>query len=121
MHHIRLMGLILFITTIFLGLAAAATQTRTIKVKKPSWGSTKIEQNETDSPETPVLPPAQYGQDQAGPEQPTGLEFMNVPVVWPLCFFGILGLAFWFVPAGVTSGAASITKTRSRKKRRKRR
>lgn len=121
MHHIRLMGLILFITTIFLGLAAAATQTRTIRVKKPSWGGPKQVTVEPASSNSPVLPPGPEIQDQDKPEQAPGLQFMNVPVIWPLCFFGMLGLAFWFVPAGVTSGAVSITKSRSRKKRRKRR
>ncbi len=129
MHHVRLTGLILFITTIFLGLAAAATQTWTIKIKRPSWASGS---STTDAGRISDVPDNtdEYASAAATQGPPTdardadsprtdGLQFMDVPVFQPLIFFGILGLILWFVPAGVTSGLTPAKKRRRRNRRKR--
>ncbi len=132
MPHIRLTGLILFITTIFLGLAAAATQTWTIKIKRPSWAQsvspkpTTEEQARSDSPDSRQYPRelADAGTVANVADADTSsvanqLQFVQVPVFRPLVFFGVLGLILWFVPAGVTAGISPPKKRRRRRRKRR--
>lgn len=130
MHHVRLTGLILFITTIFLGLAASATQTWTIKIKRPSWASGSGTNAEVPNPGGSVssieadLAASAEGHattpSAADGSNSNDLQFVDVPVFQPLIFFGVLGLILWFVPAGVTAGLSPPKKRRRRKSRKRR-
>jgi hypothetical protein len=120
MPLIRLIGLILFITSIFLALAAAATQTTHIRVKKPSARAQRANLVEEEPPViepefTPVLPPT----DDAALHQavePT-IEFRTVPIVIPLAISSSLGLALWFFPAVLESTGSSKPRRRRVKRR----
>lgn len=138
MPHIRLIGLVLFITTIFLAMFAAATQTTHIRFKRP--GPSSADQPASTQPVPPlgpgsagpplILPP---GAELSPPvdfathnpafvPNPTGAEaddrdlhFVAVPVVYPLLLAAAVGLGLWFVPAPHPHNTAK------RKRRRRRR
>ena len=107
MPQIRLIGLILFITGVVLGLAAAATRTTHISVSD-LWVS-----------QTPPNP----NQAQARPENPFAIQdpaelttegFTRIPVAWPLLGLGGLGLCLWFMQptSPAQRGKASYRKRR---------
>ncbi len=121
MAHLRLIGLILLITTILLALAAAATKTTHIRVKRPGRVSPAGEKIDRSVPRFPapeaVVPGgsiprdpvpddteasqaagAERTLDPAGTPQPS-VEFAQVPILWPLTLSGALGLVLWFLPA----------------------
>jgi len=93
MQQLRLFGLVLFITTIFLAMAAAATQTTHIRFKQPSH--------------------------DAGPADDNSLQFTAIPVVYPLVIAGGIGLLMWFVPAPLTAHKPARKKRRSSSRRRR--
>lgn len=138
MPHIRLIGLVLFITTIFLAMFAAATQTTHIHFKRSN--PVPAGRPAATQPVTPlgpgsagpplVLPP---GAELSPPvdfsaNNPTSvpnlggaegvgreLQFVAVPVVYPLLIAAAVGLGLWFVPA------PDPRRTAKRKRRRRRR
>ena len=83
MPRVRLTGLFLFITSILLGLAVAATQTSHIRFKK------------TDGMLAATDPETGLSIDE--------LQFVSVPVIYPLAAVGAAGLLLWFVPAALPS------------------
>ena len=137
MERIRLTGLFLFITAIFLGLAAAATKTTHIDFKTPdrlvgadssedtasgtetsdgassgTAGSVGADQGMPNSGNTGL-----DATDQGGAAQEkAAVQFTSVPIIYPLAGVGMLGLALWFVPA--TELPRKQTTTRKRRKRR---
>lgn len=129
MPQVRLIGLVLFITAIFLAMAAAATQTTHIRFKQPmrdangriipGWQAPESQLSPAQSAAEAVgsiLPPAPKGGSQ--PANDDGLQFTAVPVIYPLVVTGSLGLLMWFVPAALT---ASLFQRKRRPKRRRRR
>lgn len=93
MQQLRLFGLVLFITTIFLAMAAAATQTTHIRFKQPSRDVSPVD----DKP----------------------LQFTAIPVIYPLVIAGSIGLLMWFVPAPLTAHKPARKKRRSSSRRRR--
>lgn len=129
MPQVRLIGLVLFITTIFLAMVAAATQTSHIHFKQPtrdangrivpSWQAPGLQhspaQSATEAADS-ILPPAASHSSPA--VNAAALQFTAVPVVYPLLVTGTLGLLLWFVPAALT--ASPFQPRRSPKRRRRR-
>ena len=127
MPHIRLIGLVLFITTVFLAMAAVATQTTHIRFKRPTRDAGGILIGDsTQSPMQPGTLPSQTQELVLPPGVPTGsveapspdlptseLQFVAVPVIYPLLIAGVSGLFLWFVPAARRS-------TSSKRRRRRR-
>lgn len=106
MHLLRLTGLTLVITAIFLALASAATKTKTLRLKKPAWARSAQVSDVPPQTEAPV------GEGEAAPL----VEFYAIPVIWPLAVAGMGGLFMWFAPA-----ALQPTPQKTRRRRRKRR
>lgn len=103
MPRVRLTGLMLFITAIILGLAAAITQTSHLQFKRPDLAS--VESNEPPQNEGEVFP----------------LQFSSIPIIYPLIGVGLLGLALWFIPGGVSSALDRRSKRRRPRKTSRRR
>jgi hypothetical protein len=105
MPLLRLIGLALFITVIFLSLAAAITQTTHIRIQSPSPS---------------VLPPPpepNFSGEFIQIEQPT-IHFTSVPIVWPLLIAAGAGLLMWFShPVELSRSSAATAKHRKRRKR----
>lgn len=123
MPHVRLIGLVLFITAAFLAMAAAVTHTSHIRFKRyerrplaaDAMMDPRVVDNTPQSPTSifppntrlPAIPPpvdlsvnAPADNSLAQPEVSAGdLQFVSVPVVYPLGFACLLGLMMWFVPA----------------------
>lgn len=129
MPQVRLIGLVLFITTIFLAMVAAATQTSHIQFKQPTrdasgriipgWQAPQSQLSPAPSASgaaESILPPA--ASDSSQPANDNALQFTAVPVVYPLLVTGSLGLLLWFVPAALTT---SMFQHKRRPKRRRRR
>ncbi len=108
MPHLRLIGLALFITSVFLAMAAAATQTSHIRFKRPS----RLDQSPHKDPQSSEILPDGVEPTTASP----ALHFVSVPVVYPLVAAGTFGLLLWFVPA-----PRRVSKTRRRRSTRRRR
>ena len=112
----RLIGLALFITAIFLALAAAITKTTHLRIQLPSTG------NVTRPPlagESAVLPPPNepgLGGALAQPQR-RAIQFTSVPIVWPLIFAAGVGLLMWFMLPCETLRTSSSAKRRSRRQR----
>ncbi len=106
MPRLRLIGLILFITTIFVGMIAVATQTKEIRFTLPEGQRPIIGQPERD-PREPRLGGALEG------ELPE-VEFFRVPIVWPLTLCGVAGLLLWF---GTAPRPTSPTARRRRRRK----
>lgn len=143
MPHVRLTGLILFITTIFLALAAAATQTAVIRFKRPGYqppagnsvppaqgqgavpdsGASESGGTQPGVPVTgmPLPSPSFPGVPASGEAKPAetsstpALQFIAVPVIFPLMASGLLGLLLWFVPATLSLGSGSAKRRRRRR------
>lgn len=98
MPRVRLTGLFLFITVLCLALATAVTQTSHIRFKR---SDTVVAAETVDG------------------ESADRLQFVSVPVVYPLAGLGVLGLLLWFVPAGFAS-VANNRSTNWRKSRKER-
>ncbi len=111
MPHVRLMGLVLCITTVFLGLAAAATSTTVIRFKQPGQASLS-------PPPTPDAPPQDpAGTDNLPPVDAEPLQFVSIPIFFPLVAAGITGLALWFIPAAVPAQSSRGKRSRSRRRK----
>ena len=112
MPLIRLIGLTLFITAVFLALVSAITKTSHIRVQMPGAGAS-IEPGQSDSA---VLPPPNLpGVDTGQLDQNTA--FTSVPIVWPLLIAGGAGLLMWFMHP-VQSLSSPRTSNKRRTKRR---
>lgn len=146
MPQIRLLGLVLFITTVFLAMAAAATHTTHIRFKRPAARSQPDSLSEPPTTANPAEAPAQaplvfpprLPPPQSAPSQPppphmpspwpastaqaepappeSAVSYVSVPVVYPLLVSAAAGLAMWFVPAAGPS--ATSKRRRSRRRRR---
>ncbi|QDV22802.1 hypothetical protein [Aureliella helgolandensis] len=122
MPHVRLLGLILFITTVFLALAAAATKTTSIKFKRRDSAkilNTPAPAQAGELPTGPVLPLPSDGA-AANPKVEPAVEFVSVPIVWPLMITGALGMLIWFVPAPLSALSSTSSKSKRRKSRSRR-
>lgn len=129
MPQLRLMGLALVITTIFLALAAAATQTTHIRIKRPSRASADPNQIQPDQFQTPGVTDG-LGAQEGGVGDPiaddltNGIlpspkpgsspnpQFVMVPIAIPLAIAGIVGAIFWFGPAPRNASPASRRRRR---------
>lgn len=129
MPLLRLIGLALFIVTIFLTLAALATKTTHIRFKQPDRVTQRLENQrlENQLPGEPNSGLLNGGNGQlqndvstnentGQPPEPARITFRAIPVIYPLIFFAILGLVLWFVPA-----PREVPKKRRRRSRRKKR
>jgi len=106
MANIRLMGLVLIITSLMLGLAAVATQTTTLRI-----GDIGVARNLEDRDT------ASYnGEIEASPGE---VRFVSVPVAYPLMAACCLGLVLWFLPELVYS-KKSVQFTMNRRRQRRR-
>lgn len=124
MERIRLTGLFLFITAIFLGLAAAATKTTHIDFSTPNPLAAQ------DSPvdKTPTGPESANAESPNTSESPNSPlndsleetrskpQFTSVPIIYPLTGVGMLGLALWFVPAAELPKKAAPPRKRRRRR-----
>ncbi len=106
MSQIRLIGLVLFITSVFLAMAAAVTHTTHIRFKEREEVATTPQSTEPEH-------------SPAVTDEAISLQFVAVPVIYPLMIAGGVGLLMWFVPA--PRGTANGGKSTSRKRRRKNR
>ena len=156
MPLLRLIGLTLFITSIFLGLAALATKTTHIRFGEvfsmppdaadsaldsapgevpPSdsgSGSGGVADGDTlaIAPSTPDrgepamngrgsdVPVSERAASGSNAEQP--LQFVRVPIIWPITGAGALGLLLWFLPAPLTNRPSIKRRRRSRRRATKR-
>ncbi len=122
MPRVRLTGLFLFTTSIILGLASAATRTTHLRFQspnpRPSMGNAETTElpgsaRDPGLPQTASQPFADL--DVAQDET---LQFISVPIIYPLAGIALAGLALWFVPAAVFPQPAQSA-SRSPKRRRK--
>lgn len=133
MANIRLFGLVLIITTMLLGLAAVTTQTTQIRFRRDLLSVANRQDLPQPDPWRSSDPNGQYGYGggQSGANQNPwqdsrpadseayGVEFVSVPVLFPLVAAGLLGLVLWFAPTVVTpKSTARRTSGRSRRRNR---
>lgn len=127
MSHIRLIGLLLFITAITLALAAAATRTTHVEVSSrwllrpnvepkqtgiessttiPSSGSTSADSTsaqpaadgQTAMPAIdPNAPPTPHIHDWDYAAHQSHVQTTAVPIAWPLLATAAAGLLLWFI------------------------
>ncbi|MDX1926540.1 MAG: hypothetical protein SFV81_08480 [Pirellulaceae bacterium] len=114
MQQLRLMGLVLIITAIFLALAAAITQTTHIRIQTAATDSTGTNGvGNVDGPSQAsnlnggmILPPPGLGEASLGdlnsPLDSSAVQFTSVPVVWPLIIAGGVGSLLWFMLSSET-------------------
>jgi len=134
MPLLRLIGLTLFITAIFLALVAAITQTTHIQVQLPgfnastnspalSGSSQSVRPQQVDSRSGLLLPPNSdgfFGEAALGgatlPQaQAEALEFTSVPIIWPLIIAAGVGLLMWFTHLGELPRVSKNAAMRRRK------
>ncbi len=101
MQQLRLIGLILFITTVFLSLAAFATQTTEIRLFDARQNAQPTEE--------PI--------DETQPPPDPSPKFVSIPILWPLALSGGLGLVLWF---GTAPRDTDATRNRRRRRRTRR-
>lgn len=101
MEKVRLFGLVLIMTTMFLGLAAMASQTMEIRLRRPGYAD---------------LNPVALD----NPAEAVEVEFVKVPIIIPLGVAGLLGLVFWFLPEVALPSKGNRPRTRRRRPRRRR-
>ena len=116
MQQLRLFGLALFITAIFIAMAAAITKTTHIHFQtqgnagelQPSVQQPSVQQPSVQQPsalqdsvvgDSIVLPPP--NEPGFGANEPktdlNGVQFTSVPIVWPLIIAAGVGLSMWFM------------------------
>ncbi len=109
--QLRLIGLVLFITTLFLAMAAAATKTTHIRFKK----SSPVNANQSSGHARETLGSVEQASPLPAPSQ--ALEFVAVPVIYPLLIAGVVGLLMWFVPAPRREIKSARKRTRRSRRR----
>lgn len=109
MPRVRLTGLFLFITAVFIALAAAATNTTHLRFQRPDRAGT--------SPDATVPPATADPTPELQPE----VEFVSVPIVYPLLAVAIVGLGLWFAPAAFVPQPKKTRRRTSRRKASRRR
>ncbi len=113
MHQIRLIGLVLFITTAFLAMATAVTKTTHIRFKRPNRETSgglqvqALHAPQATNSHGAVLPPELdqhevLTSDSVDEMRSTKLQFVAVPVIYPLLIAGSLGLLMWFAPTSLS-------------------
>lgn len=116
MPLVRLVGLALFITAIFLGLAAAITKTTHIRVR--TRGTSNIAQPSIANGQLVLPPPTDPGVGgEFSATNPDVAQFTSVPIMWPLVIAAGLGLLMWFMLASDPPRASSYTNERSGRRR----
>ncbi|MEZ6134720.1 MAG: hypothetical protein R3C53_07410 [Pirellulaceae bacterium] len=116
MPQVRLIGLVLFVTAVFLTLVAAMTQTSHIRLKQPG---------RMQAAEQPAQPHAAANgplDSQPNPPEENAapkVAFISIPILWPLAIAGCLGLILWFSTTPFTP-AKPTSRRRGRSRRRKR-
>ena len=92
----RLIGLALFITAIFLALAAAITKTTHIRMQLP--GTSYASQPSVPSGSRVFPPPTapEFG-SELSPSEPSAIQFTSVPIVWPLVIAAGVGFLMGFM------------------------
>ncbi len=132
MPLLRLIGLTLFITAIFLAMAAAITKTTHIRIQLPGanqpesadavpgpMGGEGIAGLPTGNG-VPVLPPPMGSVSASGTDQEAAgsIRFASVPIVWPLILAAGAGLLMWF---GLSSDIQKAPTYKSKRRVRRRR
>ncbi len=98
MPHLRLIGLVLFITAILLALAAAATKTTHIRIQTGAAAHNFLASPAGNQPQSDLTPDGfDFGQHSSATIEGPSPEFTSTPVVWPLLAAGATGLLLWFV------------------------
>jgi hypothetical protein len=111
MQQLRLFGLALFITAIFIAMAAAITKTTHIHFQtqgnageqQPNVQQPNVQQPGVQQPsvvgDSFVLPPLNEPGFSANEPQSdlNGVRFTSVPIVWPLIIAAGVGLSMWFM------------------------
>lgn len=111
MPRVRLTGLFLFTTAIFLGLAAAATRTSHIRFNKPD----SLVPDEARQPGARADGQAAEATD--GLSKP--VQFFSVPMIYPLSAVGLVGLLLWFIPgAPLFNAEEGVGRSRGNARRR---
>ena len=122
MPRVRLTGLFLFTTSIILGLASAATRTTHLRFQRPDSHPLMGNAETTPLPDSRLDPrlPQSGSQPFTDPQatQVETLQFISVPIIYPLSGIALSGLALWFIPAAIFPQPNQAT-SRSRKRRRK--
>ena len=103
MPPMRLVGLFLFVTSIFLFLMAVATKTSHIDVKRPDRVVAAEQQQSQASGDAATEKPA--------------LQFVSVPIVYPLAVVAVLGLLLWYIPALTFQRSTPRPRRKSRRRR----
>jgi beta-lactamase regulating signal transducer with metallopeptidase domain len=116
MPRLRLNGLILFITSIFLAFAAVVTQTTHIQVKRPSRYVTPSAGEQTPPVDAPQSETATSQNTANNSSPPSALQFASVPVTIPLTIAATLGMLMWFLPTLFVS-STPIRRRRRRKRK----
>lgn len=106
MANIRLFGLVLIITSLILGMAAVATQTTTIRIG--DFGILGKMENDGSG-----------NYDREVKAVPGEVDFVSVPVAYPLIAACGLGLAMWFLPELANSKKPVQWKSNGRRRRRR--
>ena len=117
MPLIRLIGLTLFITAIFLALVSAITKTSHIRVQMPGAGA-PLESGQGNAAVNPpaVYPPAITPGVEALPLDQDA-AFTSVPIVWPLLMAAGAGLLMWFMhPVQSFNAPRTISKRRTKRR-----
>jgi uncharacterized membrane protein len=106
MQQLRLMGLVLFITAIFLALAAAITQTTHIRIQTAATSNVDGSSQTSNLNGGMALPPPGLGESSLGdinsPLDSKAVQFTFVPIVWPLIIAGGVGSLLWFMLSSET-------------------
>lgn len=130
MSHIRLIGLLLFITAITLALAAAATQTTHVQVSS-QWGLLlQGASPSTGSESSTTIPPAgstpadytnvqdSHVHDWDYAAHQAHFDSTAIPIAWPLLATGGAGLLLWFIQAPAELRPSPKKRSTKRKRRR---
>ena len=130
MPRLRLIGLVLMVTSVFLSMAAVATKTSHVRIGGESFFADGSD-SEAPEPDSAVAAPdalvAQNGESGQLDEAPAAVsgdevrtakgQSREVSVVWPLAASTAVGMLLWFGPAG----AAELRSQGRRKPKRRRR
>ncbi len=113
MANVKLFGLVLIITSLLLGMAALGTHTTSIRFGDTGiFGDSGL-----------VHDPGHVGNSANSgfedSQEAREVNFVSVPVAYPLLAAGCLGLVLWFLPEVIYSkpSGRATSKRRSRRRR----